>query len=678
MRVYYTEKANQVVSRVLRRLAPGQKIITRRSQEELCSLATLYPHDTRSFLKALLALERVAVPITKIIVPEGIRKAGNLALQDLRRPGFLLSIIDEQGKLDLRRAGIKKKIGYRDLTSEFKDYQAVEELKRGLADEEYLSLMREDRELRDLYLFQVLWQVRALLYGAEEIKAAGIKEKDEVSICESRTLITKLADYLEGLQQVFPFKGMFSEVPEEFPYGELAPARRISKTVELLRKGNTPAADAVLASFTERLEKEIDLLEKERIRRQWRSRKRRPKNPMEESLLHLAQRRYRITFSPEGFWIMPQGGFRTQGLVKRKEIIAHQVPVDKVLRREEHKIEEISRKITINAEFAALLESIGKLLVSSENPETEQVEKCIASAYLAYEKGIVRPKIKVRLLLKLSLDLILTIRSLREEAGKKRLWKFVGQVCNLASSELLRLNENLGEQLGRISAKQKLVLEIIAANLLRDGELRSLANALIFSLPSNEIMQKSEAAWALRERGARLLKQLEITKDTEPGIVRAKQRLSRIINLLAAIARKNREKEGLRNKIRELRVQYKIQKWFLKKKSPETIKPLMNYAREAAQKVFEELSKRNSKIQQELFEIAREALLILWDLENKYVNEVEESSLTSYLEKHRDIFSLLEKLNANYQMVVDKEGQPIALAHPYDIKILELKVLKQS
>ena len=462
----YTKKATRAITRTL-----GQIRISQESRTNLTALASWFPTPMRAFQKNLLRLERLAVPIHQIIVPEVLGEVQNRELlYRLNDGGFIFKLIDDNGVLDLRRAGIRREMVCRDKTLEFDDVRVLSEL-RGMLSGENLEVMHQDPEVKELTQHFALWKIRILLYKIGLQKFVARKEEDEASLAESRVVMANLAQFLR----------------------ELDPAR-LSGAAALLGQGNDPAANAILTSATDRLEKQIVARESERLRRESRSSKRCPANILEEELVHLAQRRYRISFSRDGAWIIPETKLLRVGPALKRKYVPHKVSADKLARREQHKIDEITNRIANNSSRIALLSGIARILKEAEAIDFQKIKFELSRAHTAYEMGKVRPKFKAKLWLKLALELVGLAAQYRETDARRRITGFAADMVGAAARQLMVLNANLGGQLKRIAAKQKLEMLILAQDLERDANLKLQSESVLQTVTNPKIMNSARLA----------------------------------------------------------------------------------------------------------------------------------------------------------------------------------------
>ncbi|OGB89701.1 hypothetical protein A2625_06210 [candidate division WOR-1 bacterium RIFCSPHIGHO2_01_FULL_53_15] len=113
---------------------PLREVITRKSQLNLEFVASFRPTEARAFLKNILRLDHLAIPIERIAIPQNLGKFENLdVLQELGRTRFVVALMDRAGGLDARQAGLRNKPGYRDLTPKYQ-FHSPADLELMLAD----------------------------------------------------------------------------------------------------------------------------------------------------------------------------------------------------------------------------------------------------------------------------------------------------------------------------------------------------------------------------------------------------------------------------------------------------------------------------------------------------------------------------------------------------------------
>ncbi|MFH1347244.1 MAG: hypothetical protein ABIH22_00990 [Candidatus Margulisiibacteriota bacterium] len=687
-----TLKQDRAVRRVVDMLRGDRlrQFITLRSEKNLQRQAVDRPTPTRAFLKNLLRLERLAVPITKVVFPESLSKLQNRELFGrLGEMGYLFGLIDGNGVLDLRRAGLKRNLGYHDLTLEFEEYAILKELRGSFQDEENHKVLKKDVEISDLTLYYNLWVVRILLYKVGELRAVAKREGNPTAEGEALGIMVSLAKFLGELSRDF------GELYKGFSAKRSIPLEKISRAASLLKEFNNPAANATLVPITDQLDKLIETQEGNRIQRERRSGKRPPKNMLEEELVRLAERRYKISFSPDGIWVIPQGGFRRQGPVRQKQIIDHHVDAEKVARRTQHIIDSITEGIAVNAHFRAMLEGFVEVLRYSTTIDYEQVLNGLAKSFLAYENGIVRPKFKTKLVLKLALELVRTASVCRDQKAERRLLNFAGSMLRMAAGELVVLNGNLAVQLERLAVKKKLVTEIVARNLVRDANLRTFSGSLVNSLTNSKMMNSIGMTGQLRQLAVDVADALEIDEQSPTGMRRTGKRIKELVKLLAKVRRLILEKDNFRRNFIRARIRYTIELDNIKaaRKSDieaaqeelESIKQryqarlaaLREKGIKYAQEKLESIKEHNANIAETLGEAAKEALLIQYNLVNKYVEEDEEAQI-SFLAEHQEIFDRIKQMDAVYLTVYGSRGEDLGTASSFDVWRLGLTTRPKS
>ena len=661
---YCTAKADQAIGRVIDRLRRGSRrrgLITLQSERNLANLASVHPGYTRDLLRTLRGFDFLAIPVEKIIVPRRLAEVQNReVLPQLGRVGFVMQLLDANGVLDLRRAGIKNQLGHIDYRETFEDHQILQEL-RASFEGKNLEVIQRDREINNLTLYHNLWMVRVLLYKIALQKAVAIAEENITALAETRAIIANIGGFLHEMVAGFPIV--------------LEGARdRVSRAAELLDQFNDPAASATLVAITERLEREIGVVEKARVSRQRQSGRRAPRNVIEEELVHLAQRRYRLTISPNGNWVLPQAGFRRVGPVLQRQVIDHRVEPDAVVRREQHIIDSITERIAINADAIATFRGVIELLETDGEIDYEFVASSLARCLLSYEKGRVRTKFKTRLMLKLALELVKTAALCHEQVAEERLRSFASSMLSLAEPQLVVLNNNLGGQLRRISVRQHLEMAIIAQNLDRDANLRSFSEAILGVVTQRRIMNSIGLTGELRQLAVDVSSSLEVDEHTELGIQRTKDRAQTLVNLFAKTRRLIMQKDRFRQQIERARTRYQVAARDLRASGRTGENDaLRELAIEYARGKLVSLREHNAEIARTLRRVAVVAALIKYDLANKYADE-DADVKALYLEEYDGLLARIDQLDAEYQSVFGARGEDLGLAHSFDIWRLGLRI----
>jgi hypothetical protein len=323
------EGKNQIIVRrvmdILRGERPLEELITAESENRLSTLLPEFPGETRAFLKALLSLHHRGVLLNRIVIPENLSDHQNRAV--LKRLGSVefLSGLIEEGVLDLRKAGLKNKPSYIDLTPSRKpatleDYRAI------LIGS--VSEFQRDPELGNLFLFKAVLKTRIDLYVAGEARSAALKKGQDPAVVPD---FKRLMDFLGFLL-------------EKFPFGTIGERQQMREGIEiasmLLAKNNNPAADAKLSSVFDHIERVLtqQIIERTRIK---------TVSPQ------------KITYVGRGVWKILTAGYRqTPSGIMRKERVESKVHTPELLSKLQHVIDSTRQESDQNAQFSAQLEFI--------------------------------------------------------------------------------------------------------------------------------------------------------------------------------------------------------------------------------------------------------------------------------------------------------------------------------
>ncbi len=331
-----------------------REMITRRSEVNLRRLALMAPQQATAFFKNLSRLERMAIPIGKIIVPSGLEDTQNQdVLRRLSEPGFLYKLIDDNERLDLRLAGYRLRLGTVDSTPQ-KKLVSLEDYLVWL--QEIKEPLKKSREEALLFLFKVVLRFRVELYTQGE--AGGSFDR----------LITLLREFVER----FPFETLLDWRKS---------AELMERAANLLETRNNPAADATLATLTNRLDQ---LLEGVAARKQ-------------RSARHPLDRKVVLNPDKPGTWLVSQTRYKRgfAGIVKREPSTVEVTTAD-LLTLFEHELDGMRRELLANQNFLDQLDTISLELPSSWD--------MLQNTYLAFSRFADRKKEKGRFELEAALD----------------------------------------------------------------------------------------------------------------------------------------------------------------------------------------------------------------------------------------------------------------------------------
>lgn len=539
-----TVKAQRAVTRVLGEIRHGRplrSLISRQAEQQLVAQAVVYPTETRGFLKALLRLDHLACPLEKINLPANLTAPQNqLVLARLGETRFLLSLIDEEGSLSFKNAGLQRELGYHDLTKEFPDYQALQKLRHDLLNAAPVEL-KESYELSIASLYHALWRARILIYQAGEEKGLSAQEGDRVGVAENYAKLLLLASFLNDLSRSSNF---FSSEKISDWLGAF------QRAAELLRQGNNPAADALLVSLAERLERELLEEEQSRFRRQRRADSPYRNNKFSSSLRQLAERRYRIRMTDEGLVLIPETGWRSAAGVLQPQQVVVRVPLEKVIRREEHQLQSITRQLEGNVVAASRLNELKSFLRRPDLDLTDgHLEKELTEIRALYLKGQVRSKVKTFLVLDLACSLVATARQTEDQSGRRRILAFAGGMVGLAAESLILRNHELLRQLERIASKKKISLDYVFFKILSRVELNLLIRGVLQVIFSRMILDQAGIAWNLRRHFQETAQALAPYEKSDPRLLELVDSLTRVGGLFAKVGVLIAKKEDFRTAI---------------------------------------------------------------------------------------------------------------------------------
>jgi hypothetical protein len=680
MKVKATQLTRQrtAVRRVLNQLRGTgrlRKLISKECEDRLGFLAELFPNQTRQILKNLLFFHQANMTPTRIKVAKNLHEPRNRKLlKCLAGSDYeLLERFDSDGVLDLSRGAKIGKLGYEDLTKNFKDYQTLKVLRQKFfikaenpdvkAEKEFKDFVTQDPEFSNLVLFHLLWKVRTLIYRAGEIRSLARQNDDLTTQLNTQAFLINAADFL-------------NDVCDHLPIRVNGMKNGILQVAGLIRRFNTPAANSKLVRLSQILENVITARETRRIIKERSSGIKEPANLIEEELTRLAKRRYKISISPDGIWVIPQAGYRPKGPVRRKQIINPHVPAEKVERRTQHIIDGISQEIAVNAGYLTKLKALAKRLDSAELPVNYQALLLdLNLVHAEYARGIVREKQKIVIILEAAIDLVKAAS--RSINGEKRLLRFTAAILFLATSALNERNRILLRQLQLMLPKQELLDEIIASNIRRDTHIRSFVEILKSSLTNKKMMNSTYYAARLRRLATDMKRTILSGGYQEEGIQCIAARLKDLVFLLNSISKQIQRKNKCRDILINLRLRWQIEiKRFRALERHDRVPPYKRYVLDTVRERLGEIRRLNDNINQSLAAALKEALLIQYDLQHKYEKENAVASM-EFLEGYTSLFDAVVAMDAEYLTVLSRDGEILCQAHVFDVRKLGLRTLEE-
>jgi hypothetical protein len=319
-----TCKIDRRIAQVIDQLRHGRtarQLISRESEANLKKLALMRPDQAIAFFRTLTRLDRLALPIEKIVVPAVLAEVQNRDVQrQLARMGFVGNLVcSNNGVLDLRKAGLKNELGYIDLTPKYQPLTLADYREIMAAS---MTRLQNDREMGNLFLFKSILRLRIELYiaGAERSKALARGENPGMT-----PDFVALKEFIDHLAKTFPF-------------GTVTERQQVKEDLEiaavLLGRMNNPAADAKLTGLFNDLEKIVsrEVVERTRIK---------PKG-------------MKVTYEGKGNWKVSTTGFRQTELgLMRKNQVFSKVRTPELLSMIDHILESIAAERDKNGSLMA-------------------------------------------------------------------------------------------------------------------------------------------------------------------------------------------------------------------------------------------------------------------------------------------------------------------------------------
>lgn len=660
----------------------GRNFAKGEAESALTHLAGVHPELSRLFFKSLRALEGTGTIIRRI---ENLDQLLGLPTGVIRRTvadrDLLRKCVSSRKRLDFKRAKLDKIPTYIDVTLQFEEIQIIKESYKALFefDREQLS---QDSHLALVVLYDCLLDVSDVMVLAGGDKGVGKLERDPTEYGWGRAQIIMVKEFLKDILGHFPWD-RFSDLQGIISNPHHAEKQGI---VELLEAGNNGAAEPKFDKLLREIEARLENIEAGEARRAKKTRFRKSRNPLQEEILHLAQRKYKIEFSEGGVWLIPQEGYREREGFKVRETIPHHVPEEAVLRRSRHIIDNITREIAFNLESISLFEGFTDRFRSGRvnfNFAVAEIDK----AYEEYKSSIVRPKKEVRSrLLRALRQLMKAQRPGRSFEAQGRLLRNAATMLAQSSSYLKQRVENLSRQLQFLQVKHQVEETIITGNLRREANLRSTANRLFNALRINRVVWTPAKLAELQDivKSARV----EIKGATEPGLKRCDQRLKDLFGLIGKIRRLVINKYRLMEDFQRFTNNFKIKKGELEAGSPVVIEGRrVNmdqlrelYLKEAAERIRKVDQSRQEDngltwhvqaIKQTLLLALREAHLITFDLEHKFE---EAEPKPEDLKAIAGVLAEIESRDTDLVMAVSKGRDPQPLGEILKRDAVELKL----
>lgn len=636
------------------------------------------------------------MPVTRIFFPERLNEVPlNLLHQLVSDRAALAKCLTPKG-LDLRKAEVLKRPAQIDLTQQFEEIQLIKESYEALYEVDKESL-RKDPLYALVVLYDCLMEVSDVLFISGDDKGVAKLEGDPTALGESRAQIIMVAGFLRDLLWHFPWEN-FADYKKAISNPQIGDQREKWGLLQLLEAGNNIAADPKFDKLLSRIEEELDRRERALYPTKRYTRPKTVKDLLKREILDLAKNKYGIGFSEGGKWIIPQTVYVSREGVTLKTKGHPEVPEDKVLRRNQHMMDNIISRISKNLEFRNVFEGYadkfrsGHVNLALAIPELEYAHEAL--------EGSAR---KVRLIKEVRSRIYRAVRMLkkaqkpeRRAGGRERYIRDAGAMLYRACQFLDRRNEVLRKQVQYLRIKHEIEEVIIVQKLRQDKALRSAANQVLNGL------KVRRTAWTPSE-----LKKLmdiveaargKISDPTEPGMKRCAERLKELYGLIAKIRRLSINRHRKLNEFDRVVTNYKIYKHWLDIGTPVyiegksfTMEELRDsYLKEVSGMIGKEGQKRQEdngitwhvrEIKKTLIEALKQAALVNYDLDNKLSEaEPNEEDWRAFA----GILAEVESRDTDFVMALSKGPYPYPLgeilrrdADQLKTKYAELSVWKR-
>jgi len=244
----------------------------------------MFPAQTKAFLKNVFRLNQEEKKIAGMTIPADLLNPENRqAVNALVREDFVRQLIDQDGRLNLTRAGIRKKWPVINLVPRIRKPTLAQEVTRVELARERIIDDRESAygELSALMLFQAILIARVELYALGEERSAAKRNKNQVELERKSAEMKVFAGQLIALAEAFPFKEVERiEITADMSVKERQEAVAINKNKDktdikkklkdaaeqLITRYDNPAADAGLRAAMDMVRKVLAKRREQRIK----------------------------------------------------------------------------------------------------------------------------------------------------------------------------------------------------------------------------------------------------------------------------------------------------------------------------------------------------------------------------------------------------------------------------
>jgi len=573
-----TPKIDRRVGRVidlLRHGKPARALISRESEANLKRLALLRPEMTREFIKTLVRLDRLALPIEKLVVPAVLAEVQNQkVLQELRSMGFVGNLIcANDGVLDLRKAGLKQELGFIDLTPKYQPLQLAD-FRRIMDDA--LPKMKGDQMLATLFLFKAVMRLRIDLFVAGEERSKLVKRGEKPGLTPAFIALQEFCGRLAA----------------DFPFGRTTERQQLKEGIEiaavLIGLQNNPAAEAKLTSVFDSLETVLTRQIVERTAA-------RPKE-------------VKIEYRNKGLWQVRTSGFRRTELgLKQKDKVVSEVRTPELLSMLGHIRESIEEERTEN--FLTMMD-----VAALKQHYPDRWDR-LFELYLSFSAFNAAKKEKARSEMEGALELA--------RVGTDQALRMAKSLLSLAENDLEARNEELAAQHWRFVTLEREVEEKIGR------QLADFAGQVVAEIVRPEMLFDLETVFKVEARLGAYMGTFLRGELREDWLRRAKSRVVGVKQALQRVRGRLEQKQHFLQLTNEIRLNFQVERgqiWEARTSLATKKKELARLRREVlglVGKNLETIAKINAELQVGLSNAARYLVLMNADFANRHERTVE-------------------------------------------------------
>lgn len=560
---------------LLRQGRPVRALISKGSAANLKQLALMRPDQALAFFKTLTRLNRLALPIEKIVVPAVLAETQNKDVQrQLARMGFVGRLVCENnGILDLRKAGLKQELGLIDLTPKYQPLQLAD-FRRIMDDA--LPKMKGDQLLATLFLFKAVMRLRIDLFVAGEERSKLVKSGEKPGLTPAFVALKEFCDRLAV----------------DFPFGRTTDRQQLKEGIEiaavLIGLQNNPAAEAKLTSVFDSLE---NILTRQIVER-----------------TAARPREVKIDYQKKGVWLVRTTGFRRTELgLKQKDKVVSEVRTPELLSMLGHIRESIEEEQMEN--------SLTMMEVAALKQHYPDRWDRLFELYLGFTAFNAAKKEKARSEMEGALELA--------RVGTDQALRMAKSLLSLAENDLAARNEELSAQHWRFVTLEREVEEKIGR------QLADFAGQVVAEIVRPEMLFDLETVFKVEARLGAYMGTFLRGELREDWLRRAKSRVVGVKQALQRVRGRLEQKQHFLQLTNEIRLSYqgeRAQIWEARTSLETKKKELARLRREVlglVGKNLETIAKINAELQVGLSNAARYLVLMNADFANRHERTIE-------------------------------------------------------